>query len=164
VWLGCHAADDQPEQEAVMMNEIRAAGERLELADDLPDVLAAAHAAFSGMLPVIYEQQDRGGGAYAAFVLAGVAAANGRMAIWSAPSLSRQAAADVAAAGADGGVLDHEVTAVDAAPALARLAGLLATRLTDAAEWTASADDQAACADAARHARDIYSRLGGGGP
>ena len=54
-----------------------------------------------------------------------------------------------------------ELSAEDVAVALAGLSKLLASRLGAAAASAADADDQAACAEAARHAGHVLALLGG---
>jgi hypothetical protein len=140
------------------MNKIAAAHARLDQAGDLPAVLDAAYDAFEDMLLVIRCHQDPAGGAFAAFVLSGASAANGRDEVASAPSLPRVSASPRTSA--EGGVL-AELSAEDAAVALAGLSRLLASRLRAAASSAPDADDQAACAEAARHAGQVLSLLGG---
>jgi hypothetical protein len=65
-------------QEASDMDWIDSVRARLEHAGELPAVLDAAYDAFEDMLGAIEVQQDPSGGAFAAFVMAGAAAANGR--------------------------------------------------------------------------------------
>jgi hypothetical protein len=140
------------------MSDIAAVRARLERASDLPGVLDAAYDAFEAMLPVIGGQEDRVGGGFAAFVMAGASAANGRDAVASAPSLPPAAPGSTAQAAGDPLV---DVGEEEAAAVLAGLSGLLASRLLDAASWTVDAADRAACADAARHARAVWSLLAG---
>ena len=70
------------------MNVLDMAVARLEAAAGLPDVLAAAHAAFAVMLPVIEERQDPGGAFFATYVIAGATAATGRLALVAAPPVT----------------------------------------------------------------------------
>ena len=141
------------------MTWIRIASERLERAKDLPALLDAACAAFEDMLTLIQAQQDRFGDAFAAFMMAGASAARGHLAILAAPALPHPAAATIPTSGPWPGVTERE-----AAAALAGLSHQLAARLEDAAIGAADAGDQAACADAARHAHDVCARLGGASP
>src|SRR6266487_2966483 len=138
------------------MDHVRAARERLEQASDLPAVLEAACTAFEDMLAVIQDQQDRLGAAFAAFILAGASAANGRFAVITAPSLPRSTSAAVPDATRPGG----GVSTYDAATALAGLSRQLASRLDQASGWAAEPADRAACAEAARHARALFTRFG----
>ena len=140
------------------MDSIDAARARLEHAAGLPAVLDAAYEAFEEILRAIEDQQDPAGGALAAFVMAGAAAASGRDALAAAPSLPPAApgeGADAIAASA------HDRTTDDAAAVLAGLSQLLASRLSSASDQSADASDRLACAQAARHAASICSLLGG---
>lgn len=140
------------------MNRIDAARARLEDASELPDVLDAAYDAFEDMLGAIEAQQDPSTGAFAAFVMVGAAAANGRNALAAAPSLPPASCGD--AAGTTVG--SSRGLSADAAPAvLAALSQLLITRLTRASSPPAGLGDRVACAQAARHAASICSLLGG---
>ena len=140
------------------MDPINAARTRLEQAVGLPAVLDAAYDAFDQLLGAIEHQQDPSGGAFAAFVMSGAAAANGRDALAAAPSLPRAASGDLAEtmAGAS-----HGLTTEDAAAVLAGLSQLLASRLNGTSESSADAGDRIACAQAARHAASICLLLGG---
>jgi hypothetical protein len=139
------------------MDRIDAVRARLQQTTDLPAILDAAYDAFEDMLPAIQDQQDPGGGAFAAFVMSGAMAANGRDAVAAAPSLpsARSNEAALTAAPPPG------VPAQDVAAALAGLSRLLASRLDAAAALSADVRDRAACAQAARHAASICSLLGG---
>jgi hypothetical protein len=143
-------------QEACDMDQIESARVRLEQATGLPAVLDAAYEAFEEMLPALEEQQDRGGGTFAAFVMSGTAAANGRNALAAAPSLPPALSGDLAAVTA--GPFSGRA-AQDAAAILAQLSQLLSTRLTDASDLSADPDDKLACARAAHHAATICSLL-----
>ena len=139
------------------MDQIESALVRLEQATGLPAVLDAAYDAFEQMLSALEEQQDRGGGTFAAFVMSGTAAANGRNALAVAPSLPPAPSGDLAAvtAGPSSGR-----AAEDAAAILAQLGQLLSTRLIDASDLSADPGDKLACAWAAHHAATICSLLG----
>jgi hypothetical protein len=144
-------------QEACDMDQIESARVRLEQATGLPAVLDAGYEAFEEMLPALEEQEDRGGAAFAAFVMSATAAANGRDALAAAPSLPPAPPGKLAVAAAEsfrGQAME------DAAAALARLSQLLSTRLTDASGLSADPGDKVACARAARHAASICSLLG----
>jgi hypothetical protein len=145
-------------REASNMDSINAARTGLEQAIGLPAVLDAAYHAFDQMLGAIKDQQDPSGGAFAAFVMSGAAAANGRDALAAAPSLPRAASGDLAETTAGS---FHGLTPEDAAAVLAGLSQLLASRLNGACEPSADAADRIACAQAARHAASICSLLGG---
>ena len=145
-------------QEASDMDPIEAARARLDQAAGVAAILDAAYEAFEEMLRAIEDQQDPAGGAFAAFVMSGAAAANGRDALAAAPSLPPAASGDLADAIAGS---PRDLTTEDAALALAGLSQLLASRLTDAGDLPAGAGDRVACAQAARHAASICSLLGG---
>jgi hypothetical protein len=145
-------------QEAFDMDPINAARTRLERAIGLPAVLDAAYHAFDHMLGAIEDQQNPGGRAFAAFVMSGTAAANGRDALTAAPSLPRAVSGDLAEIMA---AASHGPTTEDAAAVLAGLSQLLASRLNGASESSADAGDRIACAQAAHHAASICSLLGG---
>ncbi len=138
------------------MKVLEAAAARLDSAAGFVEVLAAAHAAFSVMLPVIEDRQDPDGAFFATYVTAGAAAATGRLALVAAPSLSASARAeDAAEAGTS-------VTSADDVPAgLARLGQILAERLYDAALTADDAADREACSRAAHHARQLCIWFGG---
>ena len=139
------------------MNQIESARARAEQAIGLPAVLDAAYDAFEQMLVTITIQQDHGGGAFAALVMSGTAAANGRDALAAAPSLPRVSSGGPAKASDSSRDLPTE----DAAAVLASLSQLLSHRLTDASDHAADAGDRVACLQAARHAASICSLLGG---
>jgi hypothetical protein len=139
------------------MDQIESVRIRLEQATGLPAVLDAAYDAFEEMLWAIEEQEDRSGGAFAAFVMSGTAAANARDALAAAPSLPPAASGDltVGTVGPSGGLATE-----DAAAVFAGLSQLLSSRLADACDLSADVGDKVACAQAARHAASICSLLG----
>lgn len=140
------------------MDPIDAARAHLEQAAGLPAVLDAAYETFEQMLRAIEDQQDPAGGAFAAFVMAGAAAGSGRDALAAAPSLPPAASPELADAIV---ASPRDVTAEDAAAALAALSHLAASRLAGASDLSADVGDRVACAHAARHAASICSLLGG---
>ena len=139
------------------MDQIESARVRLEHATGLPAVLDTAYDTFEQLLCALEEQEDRGGAAFAAFVMSATAAANGRDALVTAPSLPPAPTGDLAAAAAWS---SSSLTAEDAAAVLAQLSQLLSGRLADASNQSADAGDKVACAQAARHAASICSLLG----
>jgi hypothetical protein len=141
------------------MNQIAVARERLEQATGLPAILSAAYDAFEDMLPVIEELQDPGGGAFAAFVMSGASAASGRDAVAAAPSLPSISSADANRRASS--PMPADAGTWDPARVLAEVSSLLARRLADVGASAADPGDQAACAQAARHAADICSLLRG---
>jgi hypothetical protein len=140
------------------MDQIEFARARVEQAIGLPAVLDAAYDAFEQMLAAITIQQDRGGGAFAAFVMSGTAVANGRDALAAAPSLPPASSGGLASMPGDS---PDDLPAKAAAAVLASLSQLLSRRLTDASHHTADAGDRVACEQAARHAASVCSLLGG---
>jgi hypothetical protein len=139
------------------MDQIEFARARVEQAIGLPAVLDAAYDAFEQMLATITIQQDRGGGAFAAFVMSGTAVANGRDALAAAPSLPPVSSGGLASMPGD----SPDDLPAEAAAVLASLSQLLSRRLTDASDHTADAGDRVACVQAARHAASVCSLLGG---
>ena len=140
------------------MDQIESARARVEQANRLPAVIDAAYDAFEQMLAVITCQQDRAGGAFAAFVMSGTAVANARDALAAAPSLPRVFAGDLANKASDS---SGDQPMEDIAAVLANLSQLMSRRLTDARDHVADAADRLACAQAARHAAYVCSLLGG---
>jgi hypothetical protein len=139
------------------MDQIESARVRLEQATGLPAVLDAAYDAFEQLLWALEEQEDRGGGAFAAFVMSATAATNGRDALAAAPSLPLSASGELAAAAAWSSC---GLTVEGAAAVLAQLSQLLSGRLADASNLPGDVGDKVACAQAARHAASICSLLG----
>ena len=126
-----------------------------QLAGDLPGVLDTAWEAFDLAQAVCLRCGEQATGLFAAFAFAAAAAAQGRQLITTAPSLpptSGTVTGHVASVAAD---LD------ETADGLASLAGALTERLSLAASRADDPGDQAACADAARQARQIYELLAG---
>jgi hypothetical protein len=122
-------------------------------AEDLPDVLDAAWEAFNLAHAVCLQCEERSPASFAAFAFAATAAAQGRQQIMTAPSLppaSGTVTYDAAAVPAD---LDQT------ADELASLARALTARLSLAASRSDDPGDQAACADAASKANQIYELL-----
>jgi len=140
------------------MDQIESARARVEQAIGLPAVLDAAYDAFEQMLVAITVQQDRGGGAFAAFVMSGTAVANARDALAAAPSLPRVFAGDLANKASDS---SGDLPTQDTAAVLASLSQLLSRRLTGASDHAADAGDRVASIQAARHAAYVCSLLGG---
>lgn len=129
--------------------------EQLHTAADLSAILDAAYACFTAMLPVIEQQQDPSNPLFAPFVLAGTSAANGRLALAAAPSLSSSARALMLAPPPEA-----DVPARDAVLTIGHVAEVLYRRLRDAALTAADAADRQACTTAARHAADVGARCG----
>jgi hypothetical protein len=107
------------------------------------------------MLSVIYPVQDPASGLFAAFVIAGASAANGRNALALAPSLpGRPLLAVPAEQQPWSGEPPERVAEVVAA-----LSTLIAERLAQAATSAPDAGDQAACRNAAETACEICGML-----
>ena len=139
------------------MDPIDTARARVEHAAGLPAVLDAAYEAFEDMLRAIEGQQDPARGAFAAFMMAGAAAARARDALAAAPSLPKVPLGGPASATVRSSA---DIPVDDAAAALAGLSRLLASRLTHASDRSADSGDRLACAQAARHATSIATLLG----
>lgn len=132
-----------------------ALGERIERASHVPDILDASYWAFTTMLDLIHKQQDRGGPMFAAFVMAGVPASSGRLALLAAPSLP--ASTRLMPPASTGAFLGSPEQTADA---VAWLSLNLAHRLDDVAATADNAEDRNACVEAARHAWALHARLG----
>ena len=139
------------------MNCIDRARMRVEQAVGLAPLLDASYAAFLMLLPVIEGQQDPASPWFAPFVMAMSSAASGRFAVLDAPSLP-------AVADARGVPIPRHLRAGQTAAALIALSQVLATRLEAAAIAAEQAADRDACARAARHARALFTSLGGASP
>jgi hypothetical protein len=135
------------------MEQIAAA---LESADDLLGLLDAAWTAFEAIFSLSAAYAETDAGFFAALVYAMPAAADGRDAIITAPSLPPRPAGHEP----DGTWhLLHGDSAAEAAAAIAALSAVLAARLTAAAGSASDREDRAACLIGARHAREIHDLL-----
>lgn len=133
------------------MSSLTAARLQLGKPAGLPALLDAAYRAFAEILSAAERCDDEAGTVVAAFAFAAAAAADGRDAIASAPSLPRP---PLQVLGSDGR-LDDRGSAVEMLIAdLAELSRVLAARLSDAAR-AAAGEDAAACRIAASYARQI---------
>jgi hypothetical protein len=141
------------------MTPIDVVYEQLRDAVGLVGVMDATYRAFMMMLPVFEDLQDRGGPAFAAFVMAGTQAANGRLALHPAPSLSAAARATHPT-----GAGVSELATQPVAKALANLGQLISDRLGEAAVEAVNPLDRLACIEAAWHAHDLSAYLGGAPP
>jgi hypothetical protein len=141
------------------MTLIAAAAERLGQASTLPELLGAAFDAFEDMLSVVDEQQNPASRLFVAFVMSGVAAADGRDALVRAPSLPLHRREEAGPVGRTG----SGETDVPIASALCELSGQLSSRLTDASAAAESHADREACQEATRHAEEIRLLLGEAG-
>jgi hypothetical protein len=140
--------------------------EQLAGAEGVAAVLAAGYGAFEWMLAVLEGYEDPAGEMFAAFVMAGGAAADGRDAVAFAPSLPAVPPWPPARGGPDGlgEAAEAGPGAQEAAAAVAGVCGLLAGRLQAGAAVAAVAGDRAACAEAARYATKVQWLLTGDGP
>lgn len=140
-----------------MISELGVVQQRVEAADGLADLLAAARDAFTVLLVACQAGDELGGELSAAFAFAAAAAAQGRLALAAAPSLPP------GRAGASLGPFIHG-DPDDAADAVDDLARSLRDALADAGLAAGDAGDRAACADAAAEAAQMCELLGLGGP
>jgi hypothetical protein len=147
------------QREVLDVNRLDDAYRELQEADRLEGVLDAAYGAFVRMLSLIEAVQDRHDELFIAFVMAGGPAAQGRFALHSAPSLSSAASARQVV-----GSEPLSMASRDAANAIVRLSQLLTARLSAAGAAAREYDDQAACTEAARHARVLFGLLEGSPP
>ena len=121
--------------------------------------MAAAHEAFAEMLLAIRRYQDGGGPFFASFVMASAAAANGRDAIASAPSL----------ASAPRGTrklhaLQDQDSAAGVAAWLAALSKAVADCLHLLAGQAVEAEDREACRNGALYADELHHLVAGNEP
>jgi len=112
------------------MNELNQFAAPLREAGELPDVLAAAYAAFDGMLLAIRGREDPATGMFAALVMSAASAADGRDAVARAPSLVAGLGRAVIVREAG----EREPGSRQLAVALLELAGLLAGKLAAAGQ------------------------------
>jgi hypothetical protein len=179
MWSGQVAASREPatltasasEREDSQMHRIAQVRTRLDAARGMPEVLSASCQAFEQLLATIREHEERAGGLFAAFVMAAASAADGRDALIAAPSLllPLPAARTRSAPGVSdtaGPVSDPAGLASidDVADALADLSQLTAATLARAASDALDRSDQAACTEAARCAKAMWSLLARPGP
>ena len=133
----------------------------LDSARSLTALLDAAWDAFEFIIAMSGDHADTDEGFSAALVYALAAAANGRDAIITAPSLSpRLSKAD--AARVDRGHWGANAAEVESS--LAALSDVLAGRLELVASTASDSRDQAACRIGARYAREIHGLLAGTQP
>lgn len=146
------------------MTSFSEARQQIELASSVPELMAAACDAFQEILNVLRDHYEPDSGWFAALVLAGSPAGEGRDALLFAPSLPPHTGPRKPAREFSGG--DGRAGSGAIAAGVASLAGLLAVRLAGAAAGTAEADhrDLAACRQAAASARELAELLGGAGP
>jgi hypothetical protein len=141
------------------MTPIDAIHQQLREATGRTAILDATYRAFMTMLPVFEDLQNRGGPGFAAVVMAGTQAANGRLALHPAPSLSASARATLPVVA---GV--SELATQPLAKALAELGQLMNDRLAEAYVEAENPIDRLACIEAGWHAHDLSVYLGGAPP
>jgi hypothetical protein len=141
------------------VNRLTKAHQRLQEADDMAAVIAAAHEGFVAALTALRAREDPDSDWFGEFVMAAASAADGRDALLFAPSMPTTLSPattvmdEQAAAGTGGSVAGD----------IAALCGLAAVRLARAAGQAADPGDQAACERAARCAQRICELLAGAG-
>jgi hypothetical protein len=141
------------------VNRLTKAHQRLQEADDLAAVIAAAHEGFVAALTALRAQEDPDSAWFGEFVMAAASAADGRDALLFAPSMPAAPrpgtlVTDEQAAAGTGGSVAGDIAA---------LCGLAAVRLARAAVEAADPGDRAACERAARCAQRICELLAGAG-
>jgi hypothetical protein len=134
--------------------------DRVGASRSLPELLAAACAAFEVMLTVSREHDQPDGAFFVPMVMAGASAANGRDYLLFAPSLPPLPFSPDSV----GQCSEAPRTALEAAAWLAGLCQVIAAQLTGAATSAASSADREACLGAAACAREILALMGGGTP
>jgi len=139
---------------------------RLQDADGLTEILAAARDAFEWMLPVLEAREDPAGAMFAAIVMAGAAAADGRDAVAFAPSCppAPRTIGGPHAPGGPSAAPDPDSDAGNAATAVTAICALLAARLAGAGSSAPDRGDQIACTDAGEYAGKIRRLLARAGP
>jgi hypothetical protein len=156
--LNGQTPDRPPFSEGSGVHEAAHAQARVQACGSLPDLLTEAFDAFEVIRLLARSGEEQAPHLLAAFITAADAAVDGREALTIAPSLptgrSRLAAATVPLADPDPG---------EVADGLARLATVLAERLTSAAADTTLAGDRAACLEAAQAAQRISQLMARGG-
>ena len=140
------------------MNRIIRASKRLTAAIDLPGVLDSAYDAFEDVLAVLRHHQEDDEAAFAAFMFAACAAANGRDWIAWAPALPSASPRDPADDLLEGACV------TDVALAIAEVSAELARRLTACAATAADLEDRECCGHAAAEAATIHALMSGASP
>jgi hypothetical protein len=135
------------------MQDIDGMRERVEAAGELAGLLEAAWDGFGLLVAVCRECEERASGLFAAFAFASAAAAEGRLILASAPSLTAGYCGETEHGGSVSADLE------DVADGLAGLAGLLATRLSSAASQAAGPGDRDACGQAGAEAARVCGLL-----
>jgi len=138
------------------MQDIGSIRARVDAAGGLPGLLEAAWDGFGLLVSACRGCEERAGGLFAAFAFAAAAAAQGRLALASAPSLAAGYRGETGSARPVNADLD------EVADSLAGLAGLLAARLGAAAGQASDRGDRDACAQAAAEAAQVGGLLARG--
>jgi len=128
---------------------------RVETAGELAGLLEAAWDGFGAVVASCRECQERAGGLFASFAYAAAAAAQGQVALATAPSLGADHGGTGRGGPAPSDLDDFERTA----DGLAGLAGLLAARLAEAALQASDPGDSDACAQAGATAAQVRELL-----
>jgi len=139
------------------MESLAVLQERLTAGGSLAALLDAAWDAFEVIITVSGECADSGDGFFTPLVYALAAAADGRDAISTAPSLPCRPAGEPSTKPAG-----PVSTARGIVAAMAVLSDQLAVRLVSAVSTASDRGDQAACLIAARYALEIHALLDGG--
>jgi hypothetical protein len=133
--------------------------QQLEDAHSVADILDASYDAFDEMLSAFDRYQRGCGPFYAALIMAGPAAADGRNTVGAAPSIpppERDRPQPPAPA--------TEPAAREVAESIADLALLTARKLRTAAAAATCPADCSACIDAAQYADEVHALMTGKGP
>jgi len=141
------------------MNPTPLIRQRLEEARSLAEILSACYDAFDEMLSAFDRYQSGCGPFYAALIMAGPAAADGRNTIGVAPSFpppDRDGPRRPEPA--------NEPTAQEVADSVALIATLVARKLRIAAAAASSPADRSACVQAAQYADEVRGFMTGEGP
>lgn len=135
------------------MDDMTSLVARLRQDASLPATLTASFDTFEAIRRLARVCQNAGPDLFAAFMTTAAAAADGRDAITTAPSLPPGSASlpDM--------LSRLETEPVGAADAIAALAATLAARLDDAADQATTPADRAACGAAAQAASEIHQLM-----
>lgn len=138
------------------MDAVTVLQRRLRDAGSMAVLLDAARDAFEVIIAASGDSAESGNGFFTPLVYALAAAADGRDAVTTAPSLPGRPAAELSAASASSPLIARGVVAD-----LAALSDQLAVRLVSAASTARDPGDQAACLIAARYACEVNALLAG---
>ena len=141
------------------MNPTSLIRQRLEEARSLAEILSACYDAFGGMLSAFDHYENGRGTFYAALIMAGPAAADGRNTIGMAPSLP-----PTDRDGPRWSEPAKEPNAQEVADSVALIATLVERKLRIAAAAATSVADRSACLQAAQYADEVRGFMTGQGP